>query len=157
MSVVLVRVDDRLIHGQVIVGWGSAVSPDRIVLADDQIASSSWERDLYRAGVPPGTESEFVSVDAAARRVGAWEASTERVLILVPDVAALVRLCEGAPGIREVNLGGVHQEGDRSQRLTYLFLTDDELVQLQRLQEGGVGITAQDLPSTAPVPLDDIP
>lgn len=156
MSVVLVRVDDRLIHGQVVVGWGSTLSPDRIVLADDQIAASDWERDLYRAGVPAGTESEFLSVDAAAQRVGALEASAERVLIIVSDVAALVQLCAGAQEIREVNLGGLHQEGDRSQRLIYLFLTDQELIQLRQLQERGVRITAQDLPNTVPVPLDDI-
>ena len=56
MTLVLCRVDDRLIHGQVIVGWGQPLGIQRIVLADDDVARSEWEQDLYRMAVPQGTE-----------------------------------------------------------------------------------------------------
>ena len=62
MSLALVRLDDRLIHGQVVVGWGHALGADRILLIDDHVSSNEWERELYRVGVPPGLEVEFSSV-----------------------------------------------------------------------------------------------
>ena len=52
MSLVLVRIDDRLIHGQVTVGWGSFLNPDRIMLVSDDIAQNNWEKELYESCVP---------------------------------------------------------------------------------------------------------
>ena len=56
MPIELYRIDDRLIHGQVVVGWGQPLSLRFIVLVDDEVASSDWEQELYRMGVPPGDE-----------------------------------------------------------------------------------------------------
>ncbi|HJX88660.1 MAG TPA: PTS sugar transporter subunit IIB, partial [Gemmatimonadales bacterium] len=62
MPIVLCRVDDRLIHGQVVVGWGQALGITRIILVDDQVAASSWEQDLYRMAVTPEISIDFASV-----------------------------------------------------------------------------------------------
>ncbi|MBL8982847.1 MAG: PTS sugar transporter subunit IIB, partial [Gemmatimonadetes bacterium] len=67
MGVEIFRVDDRLIHGQVVVGWGQPLDVRSIVLVDDEVAASSWEQDLYRMGVPEEMEVAFASVaDAIA-------------------------------------------------------------------------------------------
>lgn len=156
MSVVLTRVDDRLIHGQVVVGWGQALVPDRIVLADDAVAEEQWEHDIYRAAVPPGIETAFVSVEEAARRFAEWDRAPERTLVLVGSIEACLRLCAAAPGVRAINLGGIHQADDRRQRLPYLFLSESELAQLEGLEERGVTIVAQDLPTSPAVALDEL-
>jgi PTS system mannose-specific IIB component/fructoselysine and glucoselysine-specific PTS system IIB component len=152
---VLVRVDDRLVHGQVVVGWGRALKLRTIVLVDDTIAASTWEQDLYRMGIPPEMTVEFMSVNAAPARFAAWESDGDHVMILVGDVATLARLCAAAP-VTRVNLGGVHQGPGRAQRLPYLFLSHDEAAQLQALADLGVAITAQDVPTTRPVPLHEV-
>jgi PTS system mannose-specific IIB component/fructoselysine and glucoselysine-specific PTS system IIB component len=156
VSLVLVRVDDRLIHGQVVVGWGQALAPDRLVLADDTVAASEWERELYATGVPPELDLEFVSVDEAADRVDDWDGSSQRTILLVGDVGSLVRLCEHSSQIRKVNLGGIHRDGQREERLPYVFLTDEELAQLRILSSRGVEVTAQDVPTAAEIPLGEI-
>lgn len=156
MTLVLTRVDDRLIHGQVVVGWGRALSPDRIVLVDDRIAGEEWEHDLYRAGVPSALSVDFLTIAEAAGRIPDWTASAERVLLLVADVDSVARLCEGAPAITAVNLGGFHRGDGRKQRLPYLFLSDEELSSLRGLEQRGVQVTAQDLPNTPPVPLEKL-
>ena len=156
MSLILVRVDDRLIHGQVVVGWGQALGPNRIVLADDEIAANEWEWDLYRAGVPSDLEVEFMTVADAGRRVEELMASAARTLLLVADVQSLMRLCEAAPQIQEVNLGGVHMDGGRARKLPYLFLSETEIGQLRALRDRGVTITAQDLPTTPRVPIEKL-
>jgi mannose/fructose/N-acetylgalactosamine-specific phosphotransferase system component IIB len=156
MSLDLVRVDDRLIHGQVVVGWGRELQSDLVVLADDEVATSEWEQELYCMGAPEGMKVEFTTVEDAAGSVDRWAHSDWNTIILVSDIASLERLCNGAPSIRKVNLGGVHNEGDRQQHLPYLFLSDAEVVQLRSLAKRGIEITAQDLPTATPVELADI-
>lgn len=156
MSIVLVRVDDRLIHGQVVVGWAQALSADRIVLVDDAVAESAWERQLYALGVPPGLELTFVSVADAVPMVPQWMGGKERVLMLLGSVGTAVRLSEGARDIRALNLGGLHNGQGRTQRLSYVYLSDDEGRALARLSERGVLITAQDVPTARRVPLKEL-
>lgn len=152
---VLVRVDDRLVHGQVVVGWGRALKLRSIILVDDAIAASPWEQDLYRMGIPPEMTIEFASVDAAPARFAAWEADGDHAIILVGDVATLARLCAAVP-VTRVSLGGIHQGPGRAQHLPYVFLSDDEAAQLRAIADGGVAITAQDVPTTRPVPLPEV-
>ena len=153
MPVVLYRVDDRLVHGQVVLGWGRAVGIDFIVLVDDQVRESAWEQDLYRMGVPPEVELIFASVEEAGKRLATWEADGRRGILLAGDIAAIIRMRESGARIPRLNLGGVHHRPGRTLRLPYVYLSDEELRTLRDLEAGGVEITAQDLPATAPVPL----
>ncbi|MDH4350954.1 MAG: PTS sugar transporter subunit IIB [Gemmatimonadota bacterium] len=149
---VMVRVDDRLVHGQVVVGWGRAMRLKRIVLVDDVISGSEWEQELYRMGVPEGMEIEFASVDDAATGFARWNAERDHTMLLVGEVDTLLRLGAVAP-VARVNLGGVHQATGRTERLPYVFLSDEEAAQLQTLADRGVVITAQDVPTAPPIPL----
>lgn len=156
MTLSLVRVDDRLIHGQVVVGWGQALSARQLVLVDDEVFASEWEREIYRVGVPPDMTIEFLPVDQAAGRVPEWEASSSRTIVVLGDVATAVRLCELAPRVKRVNLGGIHPAPERRQRLPYVFLTDGEASALAALAARGVEITAQDVPTARAVPLKEL-
>jgi mannose/fructose/N-acetylgalactosamine-specific phosphotransferase system component IIB len=158
MPIVLFRVDERLIHGQVVVGWGGPLHADRIVVADDAIAESAWEQELYCLGVPPEIEASFLPVDRARDTVAEWRADPlHRTIVLVRDVATLRRAAAGgALDGEEVNLGGIHHGAGRQRLLPYLFLTAAEGDELRALAAGGVRITARDLPATRPVPLEDL-
>jgi PTS system mannose-specific IIB component/fructoselysine and glucoselysine-specific PTS system IIB component len=153
----LVRLDDRLVHGQVVVGWGQALAVSLVVLVDDRVRESDWEQELYRMGMPPDMELRFASVAEAVDAIPAWIASSRKTLVLTGDVDSLVRLVRGASGIRRVNIGGVHQQADRRQRLRYLYLTDDEERALRCLSEVGVEVAAQDVPTAKPIPMSEIP
>ena len=65
MSVVLYRIDDRLIHGQVVVGWGQRLGIGFIVLVDESVRANVWEQELYRMGVPPAMDVVFATVAEA--------------------------------------------------------------------------------------------
>jgi PTS system mannose-specific IIB component/fructoselysine and glucoselysine-specific PTS system IIB component len=158
VSLSLVRVDDRLIHGQVVVGWGHALGVQQIVLVDDGVAApdNEWERDICRMGVPPDMSIEFQAVDRAAACLPEWERSPRRVMLVMGDIEAVVRLCRLAPQLRRVNLGGIHHAQGRRQRLPYVFLTDAEADELRRLAARGVEVTAQDVPTARPVPIGEL-
>src|SRR5207248_1785576 len=94
--IVLNRIDDRLIHGQVVVGWGQPLDIDFIVLVDDQVASSEWERELYRMGVPPGMDVYFHSAGDAGPALARYRTDPRRGILLTGDVATMRRLVDSA-------------------------------------------------------------
>lgn len=146
MAVVLLRVDERLIHGQVVLGWGSHLRPDRYVVVDDELAGSDWEQELYRLGAD-GVEVAFARVERARSALPEWRDDARRSILLVRDVTTLGRLASG--GLLRgfsVNLGGVHHGPGRHEVLTYLHLSDDDQAVLAALDQEGVELTAQDLP-----------
>ena len=117
MTLALYRIDDRLIHGQVVVGWGQPLNVSFIVLVDDEVRSSDWEQDLYRMGVPPSIEVRFASVEEAAQALPAWEADPRVGILLVADIDTAVALAERAPQVRRLNIGGVHHRTGRTERV----------------------------------------
>lgn len=156
MPILLYRVDDRLIHGQVVVGWGGRLNPDRYLVVDDELARTGWEQELYVLGVPDDAEAEFSTVDEARRNLEEWRASPRRSLLLTRDVETILRLARGGrlEGV-EVNLGGIHHQPGRSRTLSYIYLNAADRDRLRILQEEeGVRVTARDLPGSAPVELD---
>lgn len=156
MSVELYRIDDRLIHGQVVVGWGKPLDVGFIVLVDDAVASSTWEQDLYRIGAPPGMELYFETVAEAQALLATHQRDPRAGIVLTGDIASMRRLLDGTNHSAEVNLGGIHHKAGRTQRLRYLFLSPDEEDELRQLAARGIRVTARDLPSARPVELTEI-
>jgi PTS system mannose-specific IIB component/fructoselysine and glucoselysine-specific PTS system IIB component len=149
VSVVLYRVDERLIHGQVVVGWGGQLKPDRIIVVDDDLAGSAWEQELYTLGLPGDLASEFHTVADARDLLADWRSNAERMFVLTRDVATMVRLAEGGlmSGV-EVNLGGIHHAPGRRPVLPYLYLNEAELANIGALAASGVAVSARDLPNS---------
>ncbi len=156
MAIELYRIDDRLIHGQVVVGWGQPLDLGFIVLVDDDVAASEWEQELYRMGVPPGMDVHFETVAAAAAAMSGFRADARRGILLTGDIETMRRLIALAGGIPSVNLGGIHHREGRTQRLRYVFLSPDEESSLRELAASGVAVSAQDVPASRPLPLDDV-
>jgi PTS system mannose-specific IIB component/fructoselysine and glucoselysine-specific PTS system IIB component len=154
MPIVLYRVDDRLVHGQVVIGWGQPLDIGFIVLVDDTVRASEWERDLYRMAVPPEIELIFADLAEARGRAAAWAADPRRGILLTAEVGTMAALRQPDAPLPRVNLGGIHHRPGRTPRLPYVYLTDDEFHTLEQLQATGTQVTAQDLPTTAPVPLE---
>lgn len=154
MPIVLARVDDRLVHGQVVIGWGRPLAVGRIILVDEGVAASPWEQDLYRMAVPDGIELRFLTPAEAESHLAEWQASPTRTMLLTGAIEPMASLVRAAPEVvRRVNLGGIHHRPGRRERLPYVYLADDELRALESLEQEGTEITAQDLPTTAPVRL----
>lgn len=156
MPVELYRIDDRLIHGQVVVGWGQPLNIRLLILLDDVVAASEWEQELYRMAVPPEMEIRFESLDSVAENLPKYSADARKSMLVTGDVDTMRKLVERVPGIKKINLGGVHHRSGRTQRLRYVFLNPEEEAGIRALAASGAEITAQDVPSARPHPLSDI-
>lgn len=155
MSIVLFRVDERLIHGQVVLGWGRRLRTERYVVVDDALASSDWEQELYRLTLEDDAEILFLTVDQARGALSRLQEEPARTLLLTRDVQHMARLAGG--GLlegNEVNLGGLHHRPGRAEVRSYLHLDDADRDALRALAAEGVTVTGRDLPETSRVPLE---
>jgi mannose/fructose/N-acetylgalactosamine-specific phosphotransferase system component IIB len=152
--IVLFRVDDRLIHGQVILGWGSVLRPDRIILADDEVASNEWEKNLYAASVVPEIKVSILPLLEAAAQLKRGIFDTERVILLVrhpKDVVALMDL--GLP-VGEVNIGGLHFREGRQKLLDNVYIDGEERNIMRELVKRGVILDGRAVPGSRAVKLN---
>jgi mannose/fructose/N-acetylgalactosamine-specific phosphotransferase system component IIB len=151
MTLVLYRIDDRLIHGQVVVGWGQPMGVQFIVLVDDEVAESDWEQELYRMGVPPGMQVFFDTTEHAIAAIPKYRADVRQGILVAPDIATMRKLVDACV-VESVNVGGIHHKPGRVQKLRYVFLTPDEEAALTAIGQK-VRVTAQDVPGATCVPL----
>ncbi|HJU69366.1 MAG TPA: PTS sugar transporter subunit IIB [Gemmatimonadaceae bacterium] len=156
MAIDLYRIDDRLIHGQVVVGWGQPLNLGFIALVDDEVAGSEWEQELYRMGVPPEMDVYFATPEDACRQLEQWNEDQRPGILLTGDIDTMRRLIALCPSIKTVNLGGIHHRAGRTLKLRYVYLSPQEEEALRALERDGVAVTAQDVPSARAVPLDDV-
>lgn len=147
MPIKLARIDDRLIHGQVVLGWVPVVKPDRIVVACNRVAASDWERRFYASCVPPEVRTSFFSVDEAARQIDSAPYKQEQLLVLFESAEDVWKLVNAGIGIREVNVGGLHYREGSIELLPFVFVTPEERTYLRELVKRGVTLSAQDVPS----------
>lgn len=157
MSLVLFRIDERLLHGQVIVGWGMRLGIDYYVVVDDGLAASEWEQDLYSAGLPEDTSVDFVTVEAMISRFEELDARPGRGAVLTRGTQAMRALADAGYLLgRRVNVGGIHAAEGRRRALRYVFLRTDEEDDLRAIAGASRQITARDLPTGREVELQEL-
>ncbi|HUK64460.1 MAG TPA: PTS sugar transporter subunit IIB, partial [Dongiaceae bacterium] len=152
MSWVLHRVDDRLIHGQVLVAWGARLSPARIWLADDAVAAADWERQVYRDAAP-GIDVRVAPVAEVAAAYAGEAAAAGGAFLIVRDLVSARRLVEAGAAVPAFNVGGLHYAPGRTKLNEYVYLDDAERGAARALLARGVTLEAQDVPASRAQPL----
>ena len=155
MSWILHRVDDRLIHGQVLVAWGMRLRPDRIVVADDASAANDWERELLESAAPDSAV-RVVTVAEAASGHAAESSAAGGAFLLVRGLAAALALVEAGAVIPAFNLGGIHYAPGRTKVNEYLYLDAADRAAARALLARGVSLQAQDVPASRAQPLREL-
>ena len=147
MSIVLVRIDNRLVHGQVLEAWVPAVNANCIVVANDQAAALPFHRTLMAAAVPRGIKLVVGSVEESTQLLRSGDLAGFRVLLLYASAQdALDGFCQGA-GFEALNLGNMHA-GEGKQKLSCtIALAPEDVKSLRELEGRGVHITSQCIPS----------
>ncbi len=151
MAFVLIRIDDRLIHGQVTVAWGMWLSPDRIILVNDGVATTPWKRELYGATDAMGASVSVLSIDEFAEeaRAGRWD--DERAIVVLESAQDLLRLIRGGIAIPEANVGGMHFSEGKRELLPYVYVDDVDETALRAIMAGGTRLEARDVPQAVSI------
>lgn len=153
MSVALVRVDDRLVHGQVVEGWVKSLRINHVVVASDRVAADEMQMALYMLAVPQGIQLTCLPVTLAAQQWQKGLFEKDNVLILVSGPADVVALQNAGAPLKSVNVGGIHFREGRVQILKAISLDDADAAALQSLLAKGVALEARPLPLDEPIDL----
>ncbi|MBI4396295.1 MAG: PTS sugar transporter subunit IIB [Elusimicrobia bacterium] len=156
MPLVLVRVDDRLIHGQVVEGWLRVIQANRIVVVSDEAAEDSFQICLMRLAVPSEVSVTVLKVQEAAKdlKEGAW--AGERVLLLFPSLKEPCRLVEDGVVFESINVGGLHDAPGRTHITPSLALSEEDVECLRALLAKNVFLETRTLPKDEKRPVQEL-
>ena len=150
MPFILVRVDDRLIHGQVTVAWGAWLSPEHTILVSDEIACCDWKCALYTETDSMGVPVSIVTRECFAEGLKAGKWDEERTVVIVENPRDLLALIRSGLDVAEVNIGGMHYAEGKRELLPYVFVNDDDVAAMREIMAGGIKLTARDVPQAQP-------
>jgi PTS system mannose-specific IIB component len=139
-----IRVDNRLLHGQVVQFWLGHLGVDHLVVGDDDVASNEAMPTIYRMALPETvglTVTTVVGLPAELERIGG-----KRALLLLKDVAALMRAIECGVELDRVTLGNVHAAPERERVTDSVYLSPGETADLATLEERGIEVEIQTFP-----------
>lgn len=150
MALVGFRIDDRLLHGQVVENWIEALRPRRVLVANDAAASDPILPELYRAALPPGVAVELCTVAAAPAAIAA---TRDPLLVLVGSPADALALIAGGVELERIVVGGLHHAPGRDRLLEFVYLGAPDRQALAELAARGIALVAQDVPRRHPIDL----
>jgi mannose/fructose/N-acetylgalactosamine-specific phosphotransferase system component IIB len=153
VPLLLARIDDRLIHGQVAFGWGRLLLPSLFLIVSDALRADPARAELYLFAVPDGACGEVRSVEETLLPETRARIDAERTILLFDGTDEALRLAEGGFPLTALNLGGLHYAPGREAILPYVFLDASDRDRLRALERRGVRVVAQDLPSNPEHPL----
>jgi PTS system mannose-specific IIB component len=159
MNVVVTRVDERLIHGQVMASWSKRLQLARIVVVDDQIAKDDFMKTVLSMSAPAGMQIDILSVKDAAITAKS-DMDSANTMLLFKRLSAALELARELRGssskMAELNLGNLGSVPGRVQVTKNIFLSEEERTQIRELQDLGVNVFLQMLYTDPKVPVDDV-
>ncbi len=142
----LLRVDDRLIHGQVAVSWTSFLGADTVVVANDHAATDKLMQTAFKLAKPPQAVLSIKSVAGAILVLNNPKYLGRSMFVVCASPEDALRIVEQVEGARNVCLGGIRQSGDRRQVSPQVFLDDADMAAVRRMAELGCTVTLQPVP-----------
>ena len=143
----LVRLDYRLLHGQVVFSWTGHVGAQRIIVVDDDAANDEMKK-------PAGVRVNIFTVDKAIAKMPKVEQLDEKIMMIFGNTAALLKFCQAYPKIKEINYGAVANKPGSVAFDQSVFLTPEEQADTQKLLDMGIKIYSQQTPTFKVVPID---
>lgn len=155
MGIELIRVDDRLIHGQVAMGWTRSRGINTILAIDDATAKDRMQCQLMKMATPPGVTSYFFSVDDAVEKILKNALKNKKAMLLVKGPVELKALIDRGVEINEVNIGNQRSGENKIQLATQMFATPEELEIWKSISQMNIKLYAQGVPGGANVNIND--
>lgn len=147
MSISLIRIDDRMIHGQVVMSWIRHTASDAVYLIDDAVAADMGMIEILLAAAPANLDVKILSIKQALQDYGKWEISNKRILIIVRSPNTIVKMIEGGASIQSVNLGGLGMEPGKKRLYKNVSVSKKERKDLVFLVKQGINIYIQMIPT----------
>ena len=148
----MVRVDYRMVHGQIVAKWIKFRPVDRLILADDSLVDDPFMGDIYRMAVPD-REVDIVKLGDVQTAI---DRKNDTVLLIFKDVASAYTVYKNGLQLPELNVGAVQNSAQRKAVVQWVALTVEEYEKLSEMKAEGVNVFLQPIPENDPVSLGSI-
>jgi mannose/fructose/N-acetylgalactosamine-specific phosphotransferase system component IIB len=147
MSIVLARIDSRLVHGQVLEAWVPYVDADCIVVANDDVAGTSFQCMVMQAAVPSSIKLIIGTLEETASILRSADLLKKRVLLLFASSGDALKACQLGVSFKKLNLGNMHSSTGKDRYTCTIALDQKDIDKLQQVEDQGVTIVSQCVPA----------
>ena len=152
----LVRIDDRLIHGQVATRWTKETNVKRIIVVSDEVAADTVRKTLLTQVAPPGVTAHVVDVDKMIRVYNNPKYAGERVMLLFTNPTDVERLAEAGVKITSVNIGGMAFRQGKTQVTNAISIDAKDIEAFNKLNARGIELEARKVSSDQKLKMMDL-
>lgn len=152
----LVRLDYRLIHGQILAAWVNHLSAQRIILVDDDAANDEMKSATLKLAKPTGIRLNIFTVEKTIDKMPKVLELNENIMMVFGTTAALVAVCRMCPAIREVQYGATFNKDGSKQIDESVFLDESEQADTRELLAMGVKIYSQQTPAKRKIDITEV-
>ncbi|MGC6769813.1 PTS N-acetylgalactosamine transporter subunit IIB [Enterococcus sp. LJL128] len=150
-NILLTRIDNRLIHGQVATQWNGSIGSNLILVANDKVAGDKVRQGLMDMAAPNGVATRYFSLQKTIDIIGKASAN-QKIFIIVESPEDALTLVEGGVPIKKVNIGNMHMAEGKRQVATTVAVDEADVAAFRKLQELGVELEIRRVPTT---PVED--
>lgn len=143
MKNIFVRIDDRLLHGQVVVSWIPYLKVNEVVIADDEYANDEFMKELIKCSEPEGVTVHVKTIDETAAHLN--NDNENKILVLLRSIEGIKELVKKVK-ISNINIGGVGAAEGRKRYYNSIHLSDNELSILKDIANDNIHVEVRILP-----------
>ena len=147
-NILLTRIDNRMIHGQVATQWSSYLGANLLLVANDKVAADPMRQGLMDMAAPAGAQTRYFTIEKTINVIGK-AADRQLIFIICENPQDVVKLVEGGVPIKKVNIGNMHMAEGKRQVAGVVAVDDADVAAFRRLQELGVELEIQKVPTEA--------
>lgn len=147
MPIELVRIDDRLVNGQIVQGWLKVININKIVVVSDAVAADRIQQMLLAIAVPSNVELEIKTVKAASQDCLSGKYEKSKTMLLFSNPSDVLEVIESGADIKSVNVGGMHFSSGKKQLLCNLSVDDKDAQALIKIHRRGIETEGRVLPA----------
>jgi PTS system mannose-specific IIB component len=157
MPIVLTRIDDRLIHGQITVSWSKVSSPDIIAVIDDRVSSDEIQRSTLELAAPIGIKLVVLGISEGIKELGPASANSDKkVFLIVPTPEDILRLVEGGVEVKSINVGQMGFKQGKKQISKTVSVEKKDIDAFRKLRSMGIQLEHRQLPGDRKVDMEKI-
>ncbi|MGO3838411.1 MAG: PTS N-acetylgalactosamine transporter subunit IIB [Vagococcus sp.] len=147
-NILLTRIDNRLIHGQVATQWCGTIGANLILVANGKVANDKVRQGLMDMAAPTGVATRYFTIQKTIEIIHK-AADRQKIFIVVESPEDVLKLVEGGVDIKKVNIGNMHMSEGKKQVATTVAVDNKDLDAFKALESKGVKLEIQRVPSTS--------
>lgn len=153
MKITTMRIDDRLIHGQIVTSWITYANAKQIMVVDDKAANDKTQQMLLKFAVPNGIKLYIVSKEDAIKTIKDDQSDTPTLLMIRNpyEANAFIEMGFEIPTINVGNISNSKSITGRTKMLDYIYFEERDVKALQSLNEKGINLEVRAIPTEKPL------